>query len=437
MSNGRGKDPGRSGTASGPGGVREKVIREREIPPEELARLNLGPSDDGLPEEELSETDRALRDLTGGSGSAYIFRIRPGVGDGRVRAGTLSWELVVKDPEIIGQSFGGDNYSVDFRRGVDDGENPAGSYGRRNVVFLFDPLMYGAPKGPGLAPAETKKPEGSMDANSMILLMLSGMMQQSQMLANAMTAAMTGKKEEAAQPSTFDTMFDKIMAAAERMKPNLPAVTGDNGLMASLTSKIVEKAIDKLGETTGSPDESPLTAIAREFAKSIGPAIGPFLARSVADSTRRRAPDGGAAPSSPAAAGSPLSPQITVAAPGAGSNGGKSRFDTIKEHPMYGMVAPMLLKMAKKNQAPADAAAEIDGMVPAAFEDVLRSVLEHPDIVTYLSTFEPELANHGPWVLKVRNELLEFFKDDEPEPEPEGEPVNEGASTGGESGGDD
>jgi hypothetical protein len=65
----------------------------------------------------------------------------------------------------------------------------------------------------------------------------------------------------------------------------------------------------------------------------------------------------------------------------------------------------------------ADVAAEkVADLVPNAYWDLLVQIVERPDMVAYLSIFEPELANHGPWLTALADALKrDHIESDEPE----------------------
>ena len=117
--------------------------------------------------------------------------------------------------------------------------------------------------------------------------------------------------------------------------------------------------------------------------------------------------------------------------------------EKIKAHPMVKMVAPVLLSMAK-NATPADEAAQnIADLVPERFWPIVEELVEKPDLVTYLSMFEPEIVAHGDWLKAVAATLKRDFMDEEGEEEAEvaaAEPVPAAAAaspSGEETGGDE
>ena len=170
------------------------------------------------------------------------------------------------------------------------------------------------------------------------------------------------------------------------------------------------------------PDNSsPLERLAAPFLN----AFLPIIARGIAQQGAAPKP-----PLRPVHAGAPVNPAPATGHPhfvqpapnghgpvdaiesgGEGAAGEATLLEKIKAHPMTKLCAPVLLSMAKNGTTPESAAEQIDALVPVKFWPVVEALVTRPDMVPYLSLFEPEVANHAPWFHAVADVIKNDYMD--------------------------
>ena len=351
------------------------------------------PGHDAPPTVEVLERDDemdALDDLAG-PGTALVYRCLTGE---RRLVGRFDRTRIIKDHTIIGVQFGGGEYEVDFKESD-------GTYAKKFVRFSFDPLCYGEPKGPFAV-----KPTEPRTDNSAAL----DMMQKSIEAANK-------RADEAA------ARVDRIMEALLTRQPAAPT---NPGLSLEQVFSLAERMNGGRGP---SEDIAKGLAELKELAANAGTGEGGIpwnlLISKGLDlfsnlAARPAAPRPGAAPGghTPARAGQPH--QQT---PGAAPVNNPPPPDhinavvlAVKSSPLYAYYAPKLAELVNRPTSPEDAADEILGMVPDAFNDEVLAVVSRPDVVDYLALFEPELVNaHREWFKTTAEHVRQSF-DTEPEP---------------------
>ena len=254
-------------------------------------------------------------------------------------------------------------------------------------------------------------------------------------------------KLSGARPSD-DSTFEKLYAMADRMI-QVRGATGEATTPARATDKITETvlgaAMEGFKEYLTNKSEGGAVApegssMMERLLLPIINALAPILTRGLAEQAMAQGRQAQIPPRKPAvpAIGTSQTPSTGVNNPPlipAGESGGNGNrpgngeatlVEKIKAHPMFKLMAPMLVQMAKDGKSPEEAAQEIADYVPERFWGYVIQIVEKgPEMVPYLSIFDPECMNHAPWLTAVadvlKREHIEY-DEPEPEPEPEGEP---------------
>jgi hypothetical protein len=161
------------------------------------------------------------------------------------------------------------------------------------------------------------------------------------------------------------------------------------------------------------PDSTALERMAMPFIESFLPLLTRGLANQAAGPKRVFPPQKGQPPTSSQrpATGQPL-PVTQPKAVTATMPEGATLLQQIKSHPMYNLVAPMVLDRARANADADEIAEEIADSVPERFWGAVIELVQRDDMPEYLALFEPELANHRTWLLAVQTAIKEKYLDD-------------------------
>lgn len=89
--------------------------------------------------------------------------------------------------------------------------------------------------------------------------------------------------------------------------------------------------------------------------------------------------------------------------------------DPIKAHPFYKQYVPKILAAAKGNEPAGEWAEMITDIVPGIYHPHLVGIMEKPDLVEFLGSYEPEARNYAPWIVALRDEVLKLFPVEEGE----------------------
>jgi hypothetical protein len=73
----------------------------------------------------------------------------------------------------------------------------------------------------------------------------------------------------------------------------------------------------------------------------------------------------------------------------------------VKSHPLYALCAPKLLEWAQMNTTPVQTVTLIEESVPPMFYNMVDQLVVRPDLVEYLSVYEPAITQHGEWLKAV------------------------------------
>lgn len=111
------------------------------------------------------------------------------------------------------------------------------------------------------------------------------------------------------------------------------------------------------------------------------------------------------AASSPAASAEIVSPDIKEEIPV------DSWTKSVKSSLAYKLYVPSVLKAAREKAEPAGVAEDILNTVPETHHGLLLKLMESPDVVDYLSAFEPEAKDHAEWIKAVAAEIVSQFED--------------------------
>lgn len=90
-----------------------------------------------------------------------------------------------------------------------------------------------------------------------------------------------------------------------------------------------------------------------------------------------------------------------------------SETELVKMNPFYKTYVPKILGAARKGEDAREWAEYITDMIPALYHPALLEILQKPDLVDYLGTFEPEARNLAAWITSVRNEINALFPPEE------------------------
>lgn len=214
-----------------------------------------------------------------------------------------------------------------------------------------------------------------------------------------------------------------LTKAAERLlERGLEDSGGSGGEGGSLIERLGTKLIDILGPTVARavaagyafPPKGPAMPVKREVTGSPPPTS---LASSPKTSplTPPTSSDPADAGDVPVVLDRPALPQDPPA-PQGGNGEAPSQEEPIvlqetplmkeiKTHALYRENVPVLLDLARSKTPPQFVAEEIDKRIPDEHFGILEALVNHEDLVTYLSSFEPEVMQHGDWIIAVRDRL--------------------------------
>lgn len=92
----------------------------------------------------------------------------------------------------------------------------------------------------------------------------------------------------------------------------------------------------------------------------------------------------------------------------------------VKSNFFYKMYVPTIIKAAVDKAAPSEVAADILDTVPETHHGMVRKFAAMPDVVDFVSAFEPVAREHAEWVKAVAAEILAAFEEDGGEESPDG-----------------
>jgi len=346
---------------------------------------------------EIVEEDpelKALEDLAG-PGLALVYRVEAGV---RNMTGKLDRPRLIRDHEIIGQTWGGGEYEVDFK----DSE---GKYVKKFIRFRFDPRVYGPPKG---SAAQTlAAPATGNDS------MLTFFREQA-----ALERERTNRAEERfmalLMKEQSGSKVDEVIRAAQLMA----GVKSEQAEEKVLDAKdVIAKAVAEGVARLTPPQESSLVSLITEVVKAV-PAIAPLITQLAA----KQSAEGRVT--------APPKAQRELTGPSA-ENQPKEDKDVdmyamlIKSHPLYKENAPLIMGWARSRRDPAEAAEDVAARVPAEQAANVVGFLSRPDCWGWILRLEPEAKPFKPWfaeLVKTTRELLTSPH----EPAPDGTEAAEG-----------
>lgn len=361
--------------------------------------------DDADPDAEMRATvaiSDQLADVLSGlqeDGKFWVFRIDEQGRSYQVGAYPVA-DWPVRMEEIAHQAGGG-TFKIQFK--TSDGKFV------KQTTQTFDPKFYGKKESDG-----ARADGGIMQAVVEMQRQNTATMEASRrdMLAmmQTMITAMSGKQ------NSFLSSAQDIAVIGELFKGN----KSEGGAIEALKTGI------ELGMRMGEGKEPPST-LDKVLESIAAPAAG-LLERLSAP--RPAAP---AAPVRPAALPRPVTEPPATAAPPVPA----VPVDPVKEHPFYRTYVPKILDAAKKGEDPKEWAEYICDMVPAMYHPKLLEIVQKPDLVEFLGSYEIEARDQAVWIVKTRDEILALFPPEDVADNPPKGPMTkapEGVQIGDRSG---
>lgn len=402
---------------------------------DELARLStIAPPAAVEPpmDEPLSGMTVAKDDLSALEGEGWVRVSRVSDDGEMLTLKKVERKILADDLTYLGRTWGGGRYWLEvmnrwrqwvkkFYVNFDEREYgpPKGSYSTRKADAPMGVPM-DANDNPMLS-AVVNQLQRSMEAKDLQIAALNDRQLTMQMEHNRTVIELIGKMSQRRDDTPGE--FDRIIAAADKMvSARGPAPRGETDLAGTLVKQILPVLADGFKEfmtkrptaaAAAAPDSTALERMAMPFIESFLPLLTRGLANQAAGPKRVFPPQKGQPPTSSQrpATGQPL-PVTQPKAVTATMPEGATLLQQIKSHPMYNLVAPMVLDRARANADADEIAEEIADSVPERFWGAVIELVQRDDMPEYLALFEPELANHRTWLLAVQTAIKEKYLDD-------------------------
>lgn len=230
-------------------------------------------------------------------------------------------------------------------------------------------------------------------------------------LVSSMQSSLTQVMEQSRRDS-MDLM--KTVLTALGSKPSGPdykeiALLGElfsRGKTGGDSAEALMKGIE-LGMSLKEGQEPSSTA--DRLLETLGPAAAQLLSRIPAPRP--------ATPARPAALPAPLTDAPVIAAPAEPAKPAVSVEEAakaaVKEHPFYKTYVPKILAAAKAGEDVKEWSETVCDLIPAVYHPKLLDLLQKPDLVEFLGTYEPEARNLAVWITGLRNEINALFPPEE------------------------
>lgn len=336
----------------------------------------------GLITEQFADIIQGLEE----DGKFWVFRI-----DERGRSSQCGAWPVADWPsrmEEIAHDAGGGTFKIQFK-------TAAGLFVKQTTM-TFDPKFYGkkaeAAAGPG---------DGIMHVlaemnRSTSQVLEAGRRDMMEMMKTIVTV-MAGQKSSGPN-------YQEIAALGQIFKGDSPAAGGSELLLKGIEmgmkmgeGKEPPSTMDRVIENLAGPAMALLSRVQPRTPAPTAPALPANLPRPIAEP---------AAPPAP-----PLPAAPVEAAP--------DEKALVRENPFYKTYVPKILEAARTGQDVKEWAEYICDMIPALYHPQLLEILQKPDLVEYLGSFEPEARDRAVWITSCRDAVLGLFPPEEV-PEPKG-----------------
>ena len=349
----------------------ELLRQEREI--QDATNVDIdGPGDEGRGTEIVSEQFADVISSLEEDGKFWVYRI-----DEKGRSSQCGTWPVADWParmEEIAHEAGGGTFKVQFKR--------ANGQQVRQTTVTFDPKFYG------------KKEEGkSADAGLFNVL--------AEMQKNTAAVLESGRRD------MMDMMKTIVTVMGNKSGPNYSEIAALGEIFAdkgdkSSSSDVLLKGIE-LGMKMADGREPP-SGLDR-LIETMGAPAAQILSRLVAAPQVVKRPAPVASPKPLAEIAPPVA--AVPAPPPEGDN--VPTEDPIRSNPFYIAFVPKVMAAMKAGDDPKEWAEGICDMIPALYHPELLKIVEKPDLVEFLGSYEPEARNHAVWITKVRDEILALF----------------------------
>lgn len=348
--------------------------------------------------------------LTGG-GSIHISRV---TGSGVAKVATfpiVDAQTMEQQVEAIARKFGGGTFLVELR-------NSDGTYAKQKQV-TFDEKAYALPADPGA--------QVNAAQSQLMTMMMEARRESNELLKTLLTALVANKPA----PSAFSSVQD--IAAIAGLFKGQGAGLDQKSMLDMITKAMTWGRELAEGKTPGEGETEPnvLKDMVQPFLSILSEVVKKAPAKLPAPPLNRPgtmprplteapapAPAVPAAPGAEAAPAAPIYPEVSV----------DPSIQAVRSNFFYKMYVPTLLKAAVEKQDVEDVALDILSTVPTTHHGMLLKLAQSPDVVEYLSKFEPEAANHAEWIKGVVSIIVEELTADEEEP---GEKIAAPASAAG------
>lgn len=293
----------------------------------------------------------------------------------------------------IAHEAGGGTFTIQFKKAN-------GEYVGQTTV-TFDPKFYNKP-----AATKDTTQEG-------IFLLLAEMQKQ--------TAALV----ENSRRDTLDLLKTLIPAMTANKGPNYTEIAalgeifrGGNGGNPVDTLKTGLELGLRLGE-----GREPASGMEKLLETLGGPAVA--ILSKLAAAPRLPAPAAPApSPAVPATTPKPLTDPEPAALPPPAAPVPTAETSGVKGHELYKKYVPGILDAARKNESPKEWADAILDLIAPVYHPYMLALLEKPELVEILGSYEPEARNYAPWITAVRDEILKQFEPEDKKNLPPAPPMN-------------
>jgi hypothetical protein len=296
--------------------------------------------------------------------------------------GKVERTRLLRDHEIIGLTWGGGEYEVDFKDAV-------GKYVKKFVRFRFDPRQYGPRKGAASASLSLSAPAPQQD-------MVLNLMREQAERQNQLIITLLANKPAA--PAQAPMGIADVMSAAQVMIGAKQAEADSK--LDGFKNAITESVQDAVATATANSG-SPVMQIVGKLVEGLAPVITQLVAQQ-SEKVRNTAP---------------VPPQRTPTGPSGVVINAKSKeaqevdfyAAMIKAHPLYAKNAPIVMGWAASRRDPAECAEDLVKEIPPDKAPMALGFLQRPDVWGWIQRLEPGAAPHKEWfaeLVKVTRDLL-------------------------------
>lgn len=353
----------------------ELLRQERELAEAESEEVPEEVSDDLLQVPVLSDQLASIIEGLDDDGKFWVYRM-----DEKGRSAQVGTYPLADWPdrlEELARELGGGTFRISFRN--------AKGHPIKQVTQTFDTKAY------------ARKTEGQ-ESSGVVSLMLAqaqearreaaeARRENSDLMKTILAALMAPKQENGLFKSAQDVAaIGAMFKSNDKSDPMEMFKLGMDMALRMSEGKEPSSTLDRVLETVAGP----AAALMARMVPANRPAPPP------------RAPALGTVPQPILSAPEPVKPAAEV--PPA---------DPVKEHPFYKKYVPKILAAAKAGDDPKEWAEYISDLIPAIYHPQLVALMEKPDLVEFLGSYELEARDYAVWIVNVRDAIMGMFPPEE------------------------